>query len=464
VSGNEKRFEIDVADVKRTWIEHVASVAGEGSQVRHLADITIRRFISSFTVTGKPQRLVIDSRGVLQWMIQDAQGKSIRYAAERLATVDQFLRALSQAGLLETSLLTEFRLGFGKPSWQRVVKALQSEESEKGLANLRTPAPPPGPLAVYVNSYIDLHQSLGKNYAEPRIALSDLDRFLQTQGVISPQAIQRTMIEHWVNTLTCTIRVRVHKARFVRRFFDYLRTLSIVVLNPVPRTLTSFHRLPRSSFKPFIFTQEQLAALLEKAKLLPETPQCRAPHTYFTMLALLCSLGLRHGEARHLRVRDLDLARQTLFINQTKFHKSRLIPFGAKVGQCLAHYFEIRRTRIQPVQEDDPLFTTWRRKPIATKTLLDVFRRILHTLGIEGIPGQNPPRLHDLRHTFAVHRLLRWYREGVDVQSRLPALATFMGHVQPQSTEIYLTITADLLHEANARFFHHFGRPGGQEA
>src|SRR5439155_24453131 len=91
------------------------------------------------------------------------------------------------------------------------------------------------------------------------------------------------------------------------------------------------------------------------------------------------------------------------------------------------------------------------------RMLRDVFRDILGALGITGVEGQRPPRLHDLRHSWAVNRLLRWYRDGVDVQSRLPALSTFLGHVNPQSTQVYLTITADLLREANVRFHRHFG-------
>lgn len=465
MTGHATRYEIDLAEATRIWAAHLATVAGEGSQLRHLTTITIRRFLSSFMVSGEPSRFVIDSQSTRQWLIRDVKGKSIRYAAERLAILDQFLNTLAQAGLIDVHPLAEFRTGFGKPSWSRVVQAMQSDEPDKNLVNLRKPAPPIGPLAIYVQSYLELHQSLGKNYNGQRTTLYDLDRYLQAQAVELPWAIQQIMIENWANTLTCNARVRVHKARYARRFFDYLRSLSVVTNNPVPRTLTSPARFPRSSFKPFIFTKEQLAALLEEAKRLPDTckSRCRAPHTYFTMLALLCALGLRHGEARRLRIRDLDLAQQTLFISQTKFHKSRFVPFGVKVGQCLKRYLKIRSTLLQPVHEDDPLFTTKWRKPISPRTLLDVFRGILHTLDITGIPGQNPPRVHDLRHTFAVHRLLRWYREGVAVQSRLPTLATFMGHIQPQSTEIYLTITGDLLQEANARFYQHFGRPGGNQ-
>jgi integrase/recombinase XerD len=117
----------------------------------------------------------------------------------------------------------------------------------------------------------------------------------------------------------------------------------------------------------------------------------------------------------------------------------------------------VRSALLVPVREDDPLFVTKWRKPVCSDMLLHAFRDILGTLGITGGEGRRAPRLHDLRHTFAVDCLLRWYRDGVDVQSRLPALATFLGHVNPVSTEVYLTITAELLREANARFHRHFG-------
>jgi integrase len=175
------------------------------------------------------------------------------------------------------------------------------------------------------------------------------------------------------------------------------------------------------------------------------------------MLALLAALGLRHGEVRRLRIRDLDLERQTLFINQTKFHKSRYVPFGPKITGCLGQFLEARRRILMPLCPDDPLFVTVWRKPMEHDVLREVLQASLPELGISRSNGQRGPRLHDLRHTFAVHRLLRWYRDGINVQSRLPALATFMGHVRPESTQIYLTITAELLQEANARFHRNFG-------
>jgi integrase len=182
------------------------------------------------------------------------------------------------------------------------------------------------------------------------------------------------------------------------------------------------------------------------------------------MLTLLSGLGLRHGEVRRLRIRHVDLAGQTLLVDRSKFYKSRYVPFGPKVGQCLKDYLAVRSTLLLPVREDDPLFVTKWRKPVSSVMLLNAFRTILGTLGISGDKERRSPRLHDLRHAFAVRCLLRWYRDGVDVQGRLASLATFLGHVDPEATQVYLSITAEVLREANVRFHRNFGSPFDVEA
>jgi integrase len=459
ISG-EEGYKLDRADAERVWTGHVATAAGERWHQRYLGRHVIPEFLDSVSVADPSggQQLVIDRQRVLSWMIQDVAGKALAYAAERLAVLGRFLQMLAQAGLIGSGMLAAYRAGPGRQSWRCLARALRTENPEAALTALQLTPPPPGPLAAHLRSYVELQQALGKDYRVQNSALRDLDQFLHARGVASPQAATPVLIEGWIDTLTCGARSRVHKARFARRFFDYLRGLGVVTINPVPCLLTSPHRLPPSSFKPFLFTQQQLRDILAEARRLPDHHMCfRRAEICATMLTLLCTLGLRHGEVRRLRIRHLDLVRQTVFIEQTKFHKSRYVPFGPKVGQCLKQYLDVRRTLLQPVQEDDLLFVTKWRKPICPKMLLDVFRDILGRLGITGIEGQPPPRLHDVRHAFAVNRLLRWYRDGVDVQARLPALATFLGHVSPQSTEVYLTITADLLREANARFHRHFG-------
>jgi len=454
------RPELDRAEVERVWASRVAEAAGERWHQRYIGRRLVAQFLDGVCVAGRPGRqpVVIDREQVRRWLIRDAAGKTPEYAAQRMAVFDRFLRALAEAGLVGADLLAEFRTGRGRPSWGALARALQAEDPEAALAGLRRPCPSPGPLAVHVRSYVGLQRALGKDYGAHAAVSQAFDRFLHDQAVPSPGAVTAALVERWAQALTCGARLRVHKVRFVRRFFDYLCGLAVVAQNPVPRMLTSPRGLPRSAFRPFIFTREQLAAILAEADRLPDHHQCRGRAAICgAMLTLLCALGLRHGEVLRLRLADIEFGRQALFIAHTKFHKSRYVPFGPKVGDRLRRYLAVRRTLLLPVREDDPLFVTKWRKPVCQDLLLAAFREILGRLAISSPPGQPPPRLHDLRHTFAVHRLLRWYRDGVDVQSRLPVLATFLGHIDPLATEVYLTITADLLREANARFHRHFG-------
>jgi integrase len=209
------------------------------------------------------------------------------------------------------------------------------------------------------------------------------------------------------------------------------------------------------------------AILVEANRLPPNHLFPLRAQVFHTFIAMLYTLGLRHGEARRLCLCDVDLDHGTLFIRETKFNKSRIVPFGPRLGRCLQRYLRARRTVLQPVQEEDPLFVALWRKPMAAGTVHQTFRDLLGAVGFTRRKGQPLPRVHDLRHTFAVHRLLRWYRQGADVQSRLMWLSTFMGHVEVRSTEVYLTINAELLKAANSRFYQRFGasvRKGARRA
>jgi site-specific recombinase XerD len=461
MTDTQRPAALDPVEARRAWAAHRACIAREGRQERGVVRATVRMFLARFAAPRGSPGNVIDPRSVLQWLIDDAKGKATRYVADRLAVLDDFLKAQVRAGLLDSNPLAAYRDGHGNPGWMKMSEALRSDNPEQALAELRPSPHAPGPIADHVRSYLALQRALGKKCRNHQTTLTDLDHFLQAQGIDSPQGIDRDTIERWMGELSCGAYTRARKAQLVHRFFDYLRCLSVVTDNPVPRT----DRIPRSTFRPFIFTREQLAALLDEAKRLPErgSYRCRPPDTYFTMLALLCALGLRHGEVLRLRLGDVDLEGGTLFIDQTKFHKSRYVPFGPKVGQHLERHLEARRAILRPALPADLLFTANRQKAMHPHTLLGAFRDILHRLGIAGAEGQPPPRVHDIRHSFAVGRLLRWYQEGVDVQARLPALATFLGHVGPKSTEVYLTITSELLQQASARFHREFGHAFDQE-
>src|SRR6201995_1758484 len=168
------------------------------------------------------------------------------------------------------------------------------------------------------------------------------------------------------------------------------------------------------------------------------------------IFSLLYGLGLRVGDAVRLKLGDVDLQRDTLFVRETKFSKSRIVPFGPKLAARLCHYVEERTG--DKAEAERPLFSFTNRGCIRPETVSHTFHGLVPKLDLHLPPGVSPPRLHDLRHAFAVGTLLRWYREGIDPNCRLIHLSTFLGHVDPNSTAVYLTITEELLREADRRF------------
>jgi len=203
---------------------------------------------------------------------------------------------------------------------------------------------------------------------------------------------------------------------------------------------------------PYLFDLDTARRLMAEARKLPE--RSRAPYrglVYETIFALLYGLGLRVGEVSRLKIGDADFTRNLLFIRETKFAKSRYVPMGPCLTQRLKDY-EAERYGITPASEL-PMFTfNSKRGSVDEGTISMTFHALLPKLELHIPPGVSPPRLHDLRHSFAVATLLRWYREGIDPNCRLMHLATFLGHVDPTSTSVYLTITEELLNLAAQRF------------
>jgi integrase/recombinase XerD len=176
-----------------------------------------------------------------------------------------------------------------------------------------------------------------------------------------------------------------------------------------------------------------------------------------TLILLLYAAGLRLGEAVALNRGDVDLAAAVITIRRTKFYKSRLVPFGTHLGQALVRYAVTRPGYVaRSPQGDAPFFTTRTGARVKKTTIQGAFQRLREHTGIRRPDGGRcHPRLHDLRHTFAIHRLTSWYRQGADVQNLLPHLSTYLGHASLRGTQVYLSMTPELLHEAAARFDHY---------
>ena len=217
-----------------------------------------------------------------------------------------------------------------------------------------------------------------------------------------------------------------------------------------PRPFAAAHPPPARTAQrlPFIFDIAAARRVLDAAATLPDNPRAVGRGAaYHTVFALCYGLGLHAGEVCNLRVRHIDVERQLIEVRGGKFGKDRLVPFGPRIGGLLAARLEHAGT-----DPETPLFSFDGHRPIHPGTASHVFHDLVADLGLDVPDGVATPRLHSLRHSFAVGCLTRWYRDGDDPTARLYQLSTFMGHVDPVSTAVYLTITTDLLTEANRRF------------
>lgn len=307
-----------------------------------------------------------------------------------------------------------------------------------------------GPLSLAITRFVDHKRVLGRRYDTEAGALRLFDRYLVGQHVATVGDITPAVIDAFLRSRPRRrSRSFNHLLGVLARFFTWLVSRDIVPSSPV-RTPT---RPGSGSRSPFILSTDQIRMLVEAAARLPDVPGTTGRGaTYRAIFVVLYALGLRVGEVCRLNVADLDRTRNLLLIRQTKFGKDRLVPFGPRVGQLLERYLEARRTRRPGLSDDAPFFSVRGGRRLNRHTIDQVFRALRPHLHVVIPADASPPRVHDLRHACAVSTLLRWYRTGVDPAGRLLHLSTFLGHVQPESTAVYLTITADLLAEASGRF------------
>lgn len=173
-------------------------------------------------------------------------------------------------------------------------------------------------------------------------------------------------------------------------------------------------------------------------------------------MLLLYGAGLRIGEALALTLADVDLGEGILCVCESKFYKTRLVPIGQDLVRILSRH-TMRRRGADQLEPGSLLFLTRQGNAVTHQHAETTFCRLRVKANVvcDGAGRRHQPRLHDLRHSFAVHRLISWYRDGADVQRLLPKLATYLGHINISGTQRYLTLTPDLLREAGMRFEHY---------
>jgi integrase len=308
-------------------------------------------------------------------------------------------------------------------------------------------------FAPTLKKYVALRKNLGFSYAVQTDVLFAFDEYVRKSGHLGVFT-QELALGFASEKPGLSSNESGRRYQVVRHFSDFLATIDPQTPRLDPKALTRPKRRPPA----YIFTAEEIARLLDESLRISKRNRMRGI-TLYTIIGLTASAGLRISEVCRLDLSDLDFGTGTLLIRCTKFHKDRLIPLHSSVIEKLRQYVVYRNDASKKSTCPALFLHLWGRR-FSKHTLQCTFRELRVRARLMGRQGKLP-NLHGLRHTFAVNRLVTWYREGKDVQALLPILATYMGHVHYTDTAWYLSATPELMAVAAQRYHAFVGKESG---
>lgn len=385
-----------------------------------------------------------------QWLRNRRQSWPLHMVCHRARLVERFLEWTQAKGVISTNPFAELHRYYG-PRTRPIVRALVSENVDVALEKLR-PLPRFGSfLGTLMAAHVTHMRSLGYRYNVNERMLLRFDRFLQSRVELASEPLNR-LIEIWSESPpTPNHLCEAQKvARLISKAMHRLDPT--VAILPIDAKIQQ--RIYQQQRQPHVYTDEEIQRLLRAALSFPSPKASLRPLSLYTMVVLAYCCGLRIGEIVALTLGDVDLQDGTVEIHETKFFKHRRLPVASGVSAALMHYLSARREAGAPTGPQSGLFWNQQRgqrysRGGARLLLAEVLRRA----GVKPARGRSGPRIHDLRHSMVGHRMRDWYKEGTNPQSKLPYLATYLGHKDIRSTLVYLNITPELLHEANKRFW-----------
>lgn len=301
-------------------------------------------------------------------------------------------------------------------------------------------------LLELVNTYVAFKRSLGMRFrTQPRV----LRRFSRVLGDIDVRDVTPSAVRTFLDGERALTNTWFLNYRLLRGLFSFAISRGFVRRSPLPDCMPA----PLPPFRPHIYSTSELSALLRATSVLKSVRNPMQPLTFRVLLLILYGTGMRVGEALRLSLRDVDLHSRVLSVRDTKFFKYRLVPLGPRLNAELVVFRKRRNALPMPQLEDSAFFASSTGRAVPYQHVITLFQRVRMAAGLKRDEGSTyPPRLHDLRHTAAVHRIIAWYREGADVQRLLPQLATYLGHKDLRGTQRYLSMTPELLEQACLRF------------
>jgi integrase/recombinase XerD len=397
-------------------------------------------------------RMNLSRRALVAWMKERRRHCALHRVEERAKMADRFLDWLKTNRYLSSNAFEELRSQYGG-RLAPVVRALLSQEPKTALEKLRPLPVFASTLGPLMREHLDMIRSLGYRHEHAEGKLRRFDRFLQGRpDLIGKPLLQ--LIEAWRQAGT-TLHHAL-EAQQCGRMLSRLQARRDPTCAIIPSDPQLRRRWRASLRRPYIYTEQEVTKMLEVARRLPSRVYPLRPWSAYTMLLLTYCAGLRIQEVTNLNLGDVDLRAGTLEIRNSKFFRSRRLPLPPGVVNALRDYIEERRKAGVPMDPESGLFwNTLRWKRYSKKASQELLVTVLRRSGIKRGRGRTGPRVHDFRHAMVCNRMLDWYRHGINPQSHLAHLSTFMGHTDIQYTLTYLTVTPELLQLASERFRRH---------
>jgi integrase/recombinase XerD len=407
---------------------------------------SLLRQFQRFVVQRSPKPTF--SEAVLRaWLRDQLKTAPLALAVHRGQLVNRFLDWLAARESIAANPIAALRRKYECRSSAAVLRALASNQPTKALESLRPPPRYGSHLGPIMREHVNRMRTRGLRYRHENRFLH-FDRYLQQRPGADQEPLT-TLIREYA-ACASSAAGKVQRIALGRVIAKELNRSGLAVAAP-KRDRVLMQEMLRCRRRPHIYTVEEVQRLLDAAR---RDPAPRAPlrsPTLYTMLALAYCAGLRLAEIVGLKLGDLDLNADCIEVLDTKFFKSRRLPLSATAMAALRDYLKARAKAGAPAESDAPLF--WHAKGgygyVAAGAHL---RRLIRVAGLKSSVGRTGPRIHDLRHAFVVHRMTKWYEQGINPQTRLPYLAAYLGHRDIHSTLVYLTITQELLQHANERF------------
>jgi integrase len=301
------------------------------------------------------------------------------------------------------------------------------------------------PMIDLVEEYLGYRRRLGFELRQQGALLLDFARYADRSGHHGPLTTELAV--RWARLpAEAAPQDQASRLEVVRCFARHRAIFDPATEIPPVGLLGPTHRRPT----PHIYSETELSTLLVAARQLPSRSGLR-PQTYATLIGLISCTGLRISEALKLRRGDVDRDHGTLTIRESKCRKSRLVPLHPSAVQVLREYAQLR-DHCHPTPQTEAFFVSDRGLALDSSTVSATFRGLRKQLPPTACPGMRAPRIHDLRHTFACRRLLRWYADGADLEHAIAALSTYLGHAKVSDSYWYLTGIPELLGLAAGRF------------